>query len=390
LSSQSAPSSRRRLRILALVDGVGVSGGGERFARQLTLHLDPERFERIYCATRWRADEAEDPAAAAAIDELRASGVEFIRLQRRSRLGLRAWMPLLRLLRERPADVLHSHKFGSNVWGALIDVVTRPPVFIAHEQTWSFEGQPGRRFLDRELIARRADAFVAVSSEDRRRMIEVEHIRPSKVLLMPNAVPSPEPGPRSDVRSELGIGPGTPVIGAIAVLRPQKALEVLLEAVARLTTRFPELRVLIAGDGPEDDRLRAVAARLGLDGTVEFLGRRTDVPAVLAALDVSVSSSDFEGTPLALMESMEAGLPVVATRVGGTPDLIDDGVEGLLVPRRDPDALANAIARLLSEPEVAREMGARGRERRRTEFDIEVAAERFGALYERLYAAAVG
>ncbi len=152
---------------------------------------------------------------------------------------------------------------------------------------------------------------------------------------------------------------------------------------------FPDLRVLVAGDGPEHARLAALATSLGLDGTVDFLGRRTDVPDVLSALDVSVSSSDFEGTPLALMESMDAGVPVVATRVGGSPDLIEDGVQGLLVPPRDPEALAAAIAGLLADPDLAREMGRRGRERRRSEFDIDVAAERFGELYERLYAEAV-
>ena len=168
-----------------------MAGGGERFARQLTLHLDPDRFDRIYCASRWTAEEADDPAAALAIEELQESGVRFVRLERRSTLGLRAWWPLLRMLRERPVDVLHSHKFGSNVWGALVATVSRTPVFVAHEQTWSFEGRPVRRFLDRELIARRADAFVAVSSEDRRRMIELEGIDAEKVLFIPNAVPAP-------------------------------------------------------------------------------------------------------------------------------------------------------------------------------------------------------
>jgi glycosyltransferase involved in cell wall biosynthesis len=176
------------------------------------------------------------------------------------------------------------------------------------------------------------------------------------------------------------------VIGAIAVLRPQKALSTLLEACATLRSSHPDLRVLIAGDGEERESLERLARTLGLERTVDFLGLRNDVPDVLAALDVSVSSSDYEGTPLALMESMEAGVPIVATRVGGTPDLIDDGVHGLLVPPRDPGALAAAVGELLADPRRRGEMGRLARERRRSEFDIEVAAERFGALYERLFA----
>lgn len=387
MSNPRSPSPGCRLRVVALVDGLGVAGGGERFARQLTLHLDPDRFDRVYCATRWRADEAEDPAAATAIEELVDSGVAFLRLERRSTLGLLAWRPLLRMLRSNPADVIHAHKFGSNVWGAVIARLSRTPVFIAHEQTWSFEGKPIRRFLDRELIARRADTFVAVSTEDRRRMIELEQIDPDKVIFMPNAVPSAPPRAGHDVRAELGIEPTAPVIGAVAVLRPQKALEVLLQACVPLRERFADLRVLFAGDGTERERLERLAASLGLDGTVRFLGLRNDIPDVLAALDVSVSSSHYEGTPLALMESMDAGVPVVATRVGGTPDLIEDGVQGVLVPPRDPAALAAAIAGLLDDPERRREMGERARERRSSEFDIEVSAARFGELYERLVAA---
>ena len=231
------------LRVLVLVDGLGVAGGGERFARQLTLHLEPDRFERIYCVSRWRADEADDPAARTrgrGAARRRGSSSSACGGGRRSGSRL---VPLLRLLRERPADVLHSHKFGSNFCGAVVDVLAqRPPVFVAHEQTWSFEGRPVRRFLDRELIARRADAFIAVSSEDRRRMIELERIDPEKVLLMPNAVPSAEPRAGHDVRAELGIAPTAPVIGAVAVLRPQKALPVLLEACVRLRPQFPDLR----------------------------------------------------------------------------------------------------------------------------------------------------
>ena len=130
-------------------------------------------------------------------------------------------------------------------------------MFVAHEQTWSFEGRPVRRFLDRELIARRADAFVAVSSEDRRRMIELERIDAEKVLFIPNAVPSDTPRAGHDVRAGARDPLRTrPLIGAVAVLRPQKALDVLLEATARVRERFPELRVLLAGDGHERGRLR--------------------------------------------------------------------------------------------------------------------------------------
>jgi glycosyltransferase involved in cell wall biosynthesis len=264
-------------------------------------------------------------------------------------------------------------------------------VIVAHEHTWSFEGQPLRRFGDREVIARGSSAFIAVSREDRRRMIEIEGIDPEDVIFLPNGIPAPPPPTGADVRTELGIPPDAPVIGTVSVMRPQKALDVLLRATRTLLDEFPSLKVLIAGEGDEREALVELTQELGIGDNVLFLGVRTDVPDVLAALDIAVSTSDFEGSPLSVMEYMEAARPVVATRVGGVPDLIDDGVHGLLVQPQDPAAFAAAVARLLHDPDRAAEMGRRGQERRRAEFDIDVMVKRLEELYVRLRAeSAVG
>ena len=170
------------------------------------------------------------------------------------------------------------------------------------------------------------------------------------------------------------------------MLRPEKRFDVLVRAAAELVARRPEARVLIVGDGPERARLEALVAELGLSHSVRLLGARDDVPDVLAALDVAVTCSDFEGTPLSVLEYMEAALPVVATRVGGLAHLLEDGVHGLLVPRRNPAALAEALDVLLGDPARRRAMGAAGRERRRAEFDLDVMVARVEELYERLYA----
>lgn len=381
-----ASNTKRRLRVLTLVDRLGTSGGGERLAMRIAMRLDPKRFESWYCASRWSEDGPSSDAARAAVDELRAAGVRVHGLGRDSTLAVWSWWPLVRLLRDERIDVLHSHKFGSNVWAAALAPLARVPVLVAHEHTWSFEGQPLRRFLDRELIARSSEAFLAVSREDRRRMIDVERIPPDSVTLVPNGIDPVPAGDGERVRRELGIEAEVPVVGAVAVLRPQKALDVLLRAVAALTGKFPALRVLIAGEGPERAELEALAAELGVADRVTLLGQRSDVPDLLAALDMAVSSSSFEGTPLAMMEYMDAGLPVVATRVGGVPDLIDDGVHGLLVEPGDPGALAAAMGELLRDPERARAMGERGRERRRSEFSIEATVRRLERLYEDLAA----
>ena len=375
----------RRLRVVHLVHLLGWAGGGERFAARLVAALDPERFDRHLCVTRWDPENDAGPGAEAELELLREAGVDFIGLRRASKLDLSAWRPLLRLLRDERVDVIHAHMFGSNVMGVALGRLARVPVVVAHEQTWNYEGRPLRRLLDRQLIARFSDAFVAVSSADRRRMIEVEGIPPGDIVLIPNAVPSSEPAEGGAVRAELGIDPGAPVVGLVAMLRPQKAIEVLIDATAILRDRFPDLRVVLVGDGDARPAIEARIAELGISEHVLLPGQREDVAELIASFDVATLCSDFEGTPLALLEYMGAARPIVATRVGGVPDLVDDGTEAVLVPPRDPAALAEAIGGLLADRERAAELGARARERRRAEFEMDAAAARVGALYEELY-----
>jgi glycosyltransferase involved in cell wall biosynthesis len=368
--------STPRLKVLVLIDSVSRVGGAERLALEQSTRLDRERFDVILCATR----SATASAAAAA----RAAGVRVLSLERRRTLSPLAWLRLWRLLRREGVHVLHAHKFGSNVWGALVGRAARVPVVVAHEHSWAFEGDRVRRALDRHVVGRLADAVVAVSRQDAVRMVEVEGMPKGRVRLIPNGI-APLPESRRDVRKELGIPATAPVVGAVTLLRPEKAIEVLVEATAKLRS-FPDVRLLIAGEGPSRPTLESLAADLGLAERALLLGERDDVPDVLRALDVTVICSDFEGTPLALLEYMAAGKAIVATRTGGIPDIIEDGVHGVLVPPRDAAATAAAIERLLADPEERARLGANARERRRREFDLETTIARIAALYEELLA----
>jgi len=355
-------------------------GGGERLAALIAMELDPARYRRILVSTR--------PSHGPVADQVRAAGVRLVELQRSGRAAVRPWAELRRLLRSERVDIVHAHKFGSNVWGTLVGRLARVPVVVAHEHTWSYEGQPLRRFLDRELVGRGADAFLAVSREDRRRMIEIEGVKPEKAVFLPIGIP---PLPRRtgrDLRAELGIPPDAPVIGTVCALRPQKALGVLVRAAAQLRAARPDLVVLIAGGGPEEEPVRALAQELGVAENVRLLGfwPPDDVPDLLAALDVAVNSSDFEGSPLGIMEFMAAGTPVVATAVGGTPDLIEDGADGLLVPRGDHVALAAGIERLLADRELAARLASSARDKQAREFSLAALVGRLDGLYADLLA----
>jgi glycosyltransferase involved in cell wall biosynthesis len=384
-----ASETKRRLRVLTLVDHFTPSGGAERLSARIAMRLDPERFEPIYCASRWNPARTNERQAALR-DELEGAGVRVIGLGRTSRVAVWRWWPLYSLLRRERVDVVHSHKFGSNAWAVVIGTLARVPAVVAHEHSWSYQGRPLRRLLDRRLIAAGSDAFLAVSAEDRRRMIEVEHIDPEEVTLLPNGIDPLPPADGARVRAEAGIPANAPAIGTVAVLREEKQLHLLIEAVADLVGEHPELRLLIAGAGPQHDALQALAERLGVARNVLLLGPRGDVPDILAAVDVAVVCSRFEGSPLSVLEYMDAGLPVVASRVGGLPDLVEDRVNGLLAEPGDPHSLAAAIGELLADPELRRTLGERGRERRRAEFDFERMLRRLEGMYEELAGAAEG
>jgi glycosyltransferase involved in cell wall biosynthesis len=366
-----------RTKVLMLVDALR-PGGAERFLVGLAVGLPRDRYDVTVCATR------ASPGALA--DEVIAAGVRYETLGRSGRFDVTPFRRLVELLRDERYDVLHAHKFGSNLWGTVFGRLTRTPVVVAHEQTWSYEGQPLRRFLDGRVIGRAADAMVAVSTRDRERMTSVEGVPAAKTRYIPNAfMPPVGDPPEGDLRAELGIPAGTPVVGTLSVHRPQKALDVLIDAFAIVAERMPEARLVIGGDGPMTEQWRARAGERGIGDRTHWIGLRSDGAAVLRGYDVAAMSSDFEGTPLFAFECMAARTPMVATDVGGFRDIFESGRSALLVPPRDPGAMADAIEQLLRDP-ARRAAVADAAYARLPEFSVERAVERVGALYDELLA----
>jgi glycosyltransferase involved in cell wall biosynthesis len=352
-------------------------GGAERFAVGVATALSRERFRVSLCATHVIGGALER--------QLDAAGVHHFALGRRSRFDLLRFRALTRFLRREHVDVLHAHKFGSNVWGTLFGRLCRVPVVIAHEHTWSYEGKPLRKLVDGHFIGRLATRFVAVSNADRERMIAIEGVQPDKALVFPTAFVPRAAEETGDLRADLGLPPDGPVIGTVAKLRPQKALTVLIEAFRMVLEVAPEARLVIVGDGPSRGELEEGARAAGVGDRVSFTGEREDLGTVLAAFDVAAMSSDFEGLPLFVFECMAHEVPLVATRVGGLPDVVSDGETGVLVSPRDPEALADALKRLLDD-QGERERLASAARARLGDYTTERAAERFGQLYEELLA----
>lgn len=356
-------------------------GGAERLAAMISTRLDPLRFERFFCATHRRLP---GPTFEG---ELVSAGVRTLALERGSKAQLWAWWPLISLLRRERIDIVHCHKFSANIWGAIVGSLARVPVLIAHEHAGSYEGQRLRRFLDRHLVARQARAFLTVSERTRGRMIRVDGVPPHVVRVIPNGIPELPPLRGTHLRRELGISEKSPLIGMVSQLRTEKRIDLLIAALPLLLREFPDLVAVVAGRGPEEARLRELIQEQHLDQKIVLLGPRVDISDVLAAIDVAVSSSDFEGSPLAIMEYMAAGKPIVATSVGGVPELVADGVHALLVEPRNVEGLAAAIGRLLRDRELGERLGEAARDRQQREFAIDVMVRRLEALYVELFAA---
>jgi glycosyltransferase involved in cell wall biosynthesis len=238
-----------------------------------------------------------------------------------------------------------------------------------------------RRRLALRLALALSDRMVAVShrlAADLRRDLRVAA---SRVSVLPNGVRAERAHPGT-VRDELGLGPGDRLLVSVGNLYPVKGHRHLIDALGLLRERNHEPHLAIAGRGDLADALTARAHHLGLADRVHLLGLRSDIPALLAAADAFVLPSLSEGLPLALLEAMFAGCPIVASEVGEVGAALGDGEAGLLVPAGDSAALANSLEKVLADPARAREMGERAARRAATEYDVAQMVRRYGALYE--------
>lgn len=281
------------------------------------------------------------------------------------------------------ATVLHCHQYTPFVYGAL-SRVARPGlrvIFTEHGRLSDAPPSPKRRLIN-PLLAHAATRIVSVSHDLKRHMVG-EGLPAARIDVVHNGIevgPPRIPATAAALRHELGIPADAIVVGTVARLDPVKHLQTLLEAVATVGARGRPVVALVVGDGPERGRLESEARSRGLSGEVHFLGHRDDARRYLQAMDIYVNSSVSEGISLTILEAMAAGLPVIATAVGGTPEIVDDAV-GRLVPGRDAAALADAIALLAIHADTRGSLGAAARSRVVERFTIESMVNRYFDLY---------
>jgi glycosyltransferase involved in cell wall biosynthesis len=302
-------------------------------------------------------------------EELIETGFHVEALDKSGRVDFGFFQRLRSTLKAFRPHVLHSSVFTANLWGRLAVLTIHVPVCITHEQSTVSLEKWHRRFFDRILLPR-TSRVLAVSQDLKNRLVAEEKLPESKVEVLYNAIDCAAVQATAKSRTEPLPGTDGKRVCVVGRLEYRKDHATLLHAAKRVVAHDTDAHFLFVGDGPDRSKLEALRRELGLEANAHFLGERRDVPALLSATDIYCLSSITEGLSLSILEAMATGCPVIATRVGGNAELLDEGKAGLLVPPRDPEAMAEGLLRLLEDTSLAKDLGDKARQRAESVFDI--------------------
>lgn len=371
-----------RIRLLNMLTSFQI-GGTERQVVNLALGFDPSRFDLHLACLRNRGELLEEvallPIPRPVFDIGRLYGPKT--LWQAIRLAL--------YIRRNRIQIVHTYGFYPNVFAVPTARLFGAPIVVASIRDRGDILTPAQRRIQ-QWVCRLADCVLVNAEAIRDTLIE-QGYRPDNIVVIRNGIVLSRFGKRekrrekvSALRRELGLPPSAPLVVVFSRLNRMKGVEYFLDAAALLAPRFPEVRFLIVGDGAGRKELEDRAGHLGLAERVIFTGFRSDVPDLIPEAAVSVLPSLSEGLSNSLLESMASGVPVVAARVGGNPEIVEHDVSGLLVPTRDSAALADAIGTLLQDPQLAARMGEAGRRRVAELFSMERSLGEVERFYERL------
>ncbi len=364
------------LKILHICHSLN-TGGLERIIVEM-VRCGPEHGFKCAVATLGMGGDL-----AGQVEEL---GCSWFSLDKGAGLDWRVVPRLARLASRWRADVLHAHNEGAGLYAGLAGRLSLRPALCTRHGL-SFGAGPRGQWLRRiaGLLCRKT---VCVGRDVFRFAREQDRLPASRLVLVYNGVDAngfrPDIDARTFWRKELGIAEQEKVVISVGRLAPEKDFNLLLDALVKLQAISAETKLVLVGDGPQRPALEAKVINLGLRDKVLFLGARSEIPGLLNAADLFALSSLSEGIPMALLEAMACALPVASLEVGGTPEVVADGRSGLLVQSRQPDDLAKAISRILSDHEEARDMGLVGRARVLERFSLESMLNSYGALYREL------
>jgi len=365
-------STGQYISILFAIDGLEF-GGGERTFLQLIRGLSCERYV-IHVATSPEGD---------FFKTLTGMGIDVVPLDLRKRVNVKNIKRLSEIISEKKINIVHSQGGRADFYARIAARMLKPKIKVVNTVAMPVKGydvgalrKGVYRFFD-WLSERYVDRFIVVSEVLRETLLGSYRILPDKVIKIYNGIELNEYHPDDSseslksIREEYNIGEEVFLIGAIGRIVWQKGFEYLIECVPEIVRAYPDAKILIVGDGPLLDGLKALGERLKVKDNVIFAGFRSDIKEILSAVDLLVVPSLLEGFPMVTLEAMAMAKSIIATNIDGITEQITDGVDGILVPPKNPSALAKAIIKVLNDKETARTMGLAARERVEREFSVE-------------------
>jgi len=351
-------------------------GGTEKLVYKMALALR-EKYEVLVCTL-------EKPGVFGAA--LRRAGIPVYPLFREPGIDFNVIFSLKRIFQRHQVALVHAHQYSPFFYAILTKFIYPhlKVLFQEHGRHYPEIDKPLRKLINRFFFQPFTGAIVSVSQEVKERLVRYEGLKAERIRVIYNGIEDVcrlSASERNELRSSWGFHPEEVVVATVGRFDPIKNLPLLLLALALARQKVPKLRGLLIGDGPEMERLKTLTRKLGLEKTVVFTGFRKDAVRLLQMADIFALSSLSEGTSLALLEAMACGLPVVATAVGGNPEIVEDGKTGLLVPSEDPPALAGALWLLAENPSLREKLGQRGREK----FEKKFLFSQMLSAYEKLY-----
>ncbi|MEW5768357.1 MAG: glycosyltransferase [bacterium] len=363
-----------KIRILHVIQWLE-QGGAEKGACLLAASLNKDRYESIVCAFQ-------DGLMRQYIEPL---GVDLNIVEKKHKLDMVFLMKLVYLMKKKKVDLVHCRGIPPTVYGGMAAKLAGLPLVTSVHGRSQFQTKTGLKAL--YLIQKFGGKVVAVSESMRDDLVREGNLERDKIMVIHNGidVKNIELGDGGQIkREEFKVDTSSLVIGAVGTLRPVKGYEYLVRAMPLILESLPQVRLVFIGDGESADELKEITEHLGLQDSVLFLGRRKYAQRLMNGFDVLAVSSLSEGLSMVILEAMSVSVPVVATKVGGNPEVVEDGVTGILVEKKSEVSLAQGLIWILKDENKRKAMGKAGWKRVKEAFSLKDMVRKYEEVYESL------
>lgn len=364
----------KKIKVLYIITSLGL-GGAEKLLLHYLRNLDKDKYSLYVCCFREKPDDL--------IPEM-SEFAEIINLKIKNKFNPIVIISIIKLVQKIKPDIIHTHLFQPRVYTTIAQIFSKRPVLITQKHSIVNPRKHHLFILFEMLSIRLNDKVIAISESVKKSLKKYEFIPENKILVLPNCIDYKKfhnISEREIIQNKKEI-----VIGIVGRLEIEKGIKYLLLAMKIILTKFPNARLEIIGDGSQSKELKELSKKLGISNSVIFFGKFTDVIPFYNKMDVFVLPSILEGFGIVLLEAMAAGVPVIATHVDGIKEVVIDGECGILVPPKNPEAIASSFTRLIENPQLTKKIIEEGFKRAKL-FDVQEHVMKLDSLYNNLLGA---